>query len=133
MFALIAQRNDGAYHVAQLSEDKFPVHIGLQWVDLSDTGATPETGWSAEKHGTWKLSSSKAWTFTPPPGPSLVVQAQLALHRSKEALDLAYETGQPCPPSLAAYRAALRDIVSGKTTPDDLPAWPPDIATDIAP
>ena len=109
--------------VVQLATEPFDVVPEWTWVDASGISPAPEVGWTA-------TLAQNTWSFAPVPlsgadvHAALVASAAVALDASDRTVIRCYEHAVPVPAVWATYRAALRGIVSGASSPTTLPAVP---------
>ncbi len=94
-------------------------NAALVWADLSAASPTPDVGWSGSQ-------TNGVWTFSAPAAaaPSWGFAAQMALDASDITILRCFEHGVAVPAEWVTYRAALRAIVAGTSTPAELPARP---------
>lgn len=110
--------------IVQIDAETFAVNSALVWTgDISVVSPTPQVGWLAtETNGAWTFAAPSA-----PPGPTLAVQALVALN----AMDApggpairCFKAGVAFPADWQTYCTALRAIVNGTSTATTLPVQP---------
>jgi hypothetical protein len=98
----------------------FPVNAAFVWTsDISAVTPTPQVGWAATE-------TNGAWSFAAPVAPPIDARpaARAALTASDITILRCYEHAVAVPADWAAYRAALRVLVSGPATTGPLPPMP---------